>query len=172
LQALFLEIKKVSGEIRRINQDNMVQESKEAREAAAASLTWFAAGLAVAVTLGGLLAWHTLRTLLQPIRAVTESALAISAGNLDQVVPVLSGDELGQLAESFNVMARHLRDYRQSQLAQLLRAQKTSQATIDSFPDPVLVIDSEGQVEMANPAARRLLGVRPKQPGETSAATW
>src|SRR5262249_50605196 len=33
-------------------------------------------------------------------------------------------------------------------------------------------IDSEGQVEMANPAARRLLGVRPKQPGESSAATW
>src|SRR5262249_46940525 len=42
-----------------------------------------------------------------------------------------------------------------------LRAQQTSQATIDSFPDAVLVIDAEGQVEMANPAARRLLGVAP-----------
>ena len=32
-------------------------------------------------------------------------------------------------------------------------------ATIDSFPDPVLVVDDQSHVEMANPAARRLLGV-------------
>ncbi len=96
-----------------------------------------------------------------PIRAVTESAAAIGAGNLDQLVPIISGDELGQLASSFNNMARQLRDLRQSHHAQLIRAQQTSQATIDSFPDPVLVVDPRQRVEMANPAARRLLGVRP-----------
>src|SRR5262249_45376389 len=40
-----------------------------------------------------------------------------------------------------------------------LRAQRTSQASIDSFPDPVLVLDAEGYVEMANPAAQRVLGI-------------
>ena len=43
----------------------------------------------------------------------------------------------------------------------LLRAQKTAQATIDSFPDPVVVVDPMGSVEQANRAARRLLGVSP-----------
>ena len=57
-------------------------------------------------------------------------------------------------------MARQLRDFRQSHKAQLIRAQQTSQATIDSFPDPVLVVDPQQHVEMANPVARRLLGVR------------
>jgi signal transduction histidine kinase/HAMP domain-containing protein len=166
---LFGRLKAVSGQITRINQENMEQASRDARQASLRSLTGFAAGLAAAVVLAGLLAWRTVRTLLQPIRAVTQSALGISGGNLDQVVPVVSGDELGQLAEAFNVMARRLRDYRQSQSDRLLRAQRTSQATIDSFPDPVLVIDSEGRVEMANPAARRLLGVVPQQPGQRSA---
>jgi NtrC-family two-component system sensor histidine kinase KinB len=69
-------------------------------------------------------------------------------------------------------MAHHLREYRQSQSAQLLRAQQTIQATIDSFPDPVLVIDFEGSVEMANPAARRLLGVVPKQKGQAASGIW
>jgi PAS domain S-box-containing protein len=169
---LFRRLKTVSNEILRINQENMEQASREAHEAALSSLTWFAAGLAATVVLAGVLAWQTIRIILQPIRAVTHSALGISSGNLDQVVPVLSGDELGQLAEAFNVMARHLRDFRQSQSAQLLRVQRTTQATIDSFPDPVLVIDTEGQVEMANPAARRLLGVVPRQPGSPAAGTW
>lgn len=172
LLALFEKIKEVSRQIHALNQENMEQASEQARKTAVASLAWFGIGLAVAALLAVLLTWHTIRTVLQPIRAVTQSALGISAGNLDQVVPVLSADELSQLAEAFNVMARHLREFRQSQSAQLLRAQRTSQATIDSFPDPVLVIDLEGQVEMANPAARRLLGVVPKQKGQSAAGVW
>src|SRR6202043_1765172 len=105
-------------------------------------------------------------------QAVTQSALGIGRGNLDQVVPVTSRDELGELAEAFNGMARQLRHYRQTDYARLLRAQRTSQATIDSFPDPVLVIDTEDHVEMANPAARRLLGVVGDFDGKQAAIAW
>jgi signal transduction histidine kinase len=103
---------------------------------------------------------------------MTESATAIGAGNLDQLVAIDSDDELGQLSKAFNDMARQLRHYRQSHQAQLLRAQQTSQATIDSFPEPVLVVDPEQVVEMANPAARALLGVRPREEGQAVATAW
>ena len=159
LLATFKEIKRVSGEILRINQQNMEEASEQSRKLASNSLVWFGAGLAVAVLIAILLALHTVHTILRPIRAMTQAARGISAGNLDQVVPYLSKDELGDLAQAFNTMARHLRDIRQSHMARLLRAQRTSQASIDSFPDPVLVVDSEGHVEMANPAAQRILGV-------------
>lgn len=169
---LFRQIKVVANQILRINQEKMEQTSRDAQETAHISLIGFAAGFALAVTLAGWLAWLTTRTIVQPIRAVTESALAISAGSLDQVVPVVSNDELGQVAEAFNLMAHRLRDYRQSQSAQLLRVQRTTQATIDSFPDPVLVIAPEGQVELANPAACRLLGVAANHPGQPAARNW
>jgi signal transduction histidine kinase len=172
LNATFVQIKDTADDILQLNQSEMTQASQRASRTALDSLFWFGAGLAAAVLLAGLLAWHTVRSILQPIRAVTDSARGISLGNLNQVVPVLSHDELGQLAEAFNLMARHLRDYRQSQSAQLLRAQRTSQATIDSFPDPVLVIDADGYVEMANPAARRLLGVAPRQREQPAVGTW
>jgi signal transduction histidine kinase len=168
----FQEIKRVSGQILFINQKNMEDASQESRALAHDSLIWFGVGLAVAVFLALLLALHTIRTLLQPIQAVTQSALAIGAGNLDQVVPVTSRDELGQLAHAFNTMGRQLRHYRQTDYARLLRAQRTSQATIDSFPDPVFVVDAEGYVEMANPAARRLLGVVPKGKDQVPLAAW
>src|SRR5262249_20876221 len=94
------------------------------------------------------------------------------AGNLDQVVPYLARDELGQLAQAFNTMTRHLRDFRRTDYARLLRAQRTSQASIDSFPDPVLVVDDEGLVEMANPAARRLRGVLPGGGNSPAGPPW
>ncbi len=166
LEATFKQLKAVTRNIADLNHRSMMHASAEAQQAAAASFFWFGVGLVVALLLAALSALHTVRSVLRPIRALTDAALNISAGNLDQVLPQDQGDELGQLAGAFNTMARHLREYRQSQSARLLRAQKTSQATIDSFPDPVVVLDPEGRVEMANPAARRLLGVLPRHDGQ------
>src|SRR5437764_3726545 len=150
----------------------MKKTSDAATRSARASTLWLGLGLAVAILLAVLLAWHTIRTILRPIQALTAAAQGISEGNLDALIPYLSGDELGQLAQAFNTMAHHLRNLRRSQTAVLLRAQRTSQATIDSFPDPVIVIDSAGNVEMANPAARRLFGVSPKQDGQAATGPW
>jgi len=175
----FSDIKRVSGKILQMNQDNIEKASKKSREAskksrelAATSLVGLGIGLALAVVLALALALQTIRTILHAIKAVTQSALAIGQGNLDQVVPVTSHDELGQLAHAFNTMGRQLRHYRQTDYAKLLRAQRTSQATIDSFPDPVLVVDSEGRVEMANPAARQLLGVTPRTTEQEARLPW
>jgi signal transduction histidine kinase len=69
-------------------------------------------------------------------------------------------------------MARQLRDFRQSHKAQLIRAQQTSQATINSFPDPVLVVDRQQHVELANPAACRLFGALPQDPEKDATLAW
>ncbi len=159
LLAIFQQMKQVADEIMRLNQETMEQASREAREAADSSLLWFILCLSLVAVLGVLLARRTIGTILRPIQSVTESVLAIGAGNLDQVVPAVSSDELGRLVGAVNTMARQLRDFRQSQQARLLRLQQAAQAAIDSFPDPVLVVDRDGLVEMANPAARRILGV-------------
>ena len=170
LLASFKEIKSLSKEILRLNQQNMEKAASEARFTANSSIVGLGIGMALAVVLGLFWARHTVRTILHPLRAMTESALAIGAGNLDQVVPVTSGDELGQLAGAFNRMARQLRDYRQSQQARLRRLQQTTQAAIDSFPHPVLLIDPEGRIDLANPAMNRLLGLA--SGGDAAAPPW
>jgi two-component system, NtrC family, sensor histidine kinase KinB len=166
----FKDIKRVATDIRDLNQKNMVDESARAKASAGTARIWLAAGLAVTL-LAGLLALGTLRSILGPLQDVTESALAIGAGNLNQAVPTGGPEELARLARAFNRMSAQLRDYRQSASARLLRAQRTSQATIDAFPDPVLVLEPGGRVEMANPAARQVLGVSPPLENET-AVPW
>ncbi len=162
LHDVFQKLKGVAMAILRLNQENMERASTQAKTVARRSAIGMSIGLGVAIGLAVALLWLLIPSLLRPIEAMTRAARAIGEGHLFRSVPVIGQDELAELARTFNVMTQHLRDYRQSSSARLLRTQQTSQATIDSFPDPVLVIDPEGLVDLANPAARRLLGVAPR----------
>jgi signal transduction histidine kinase/HAMP domain-containing protein len=164
----FHEIKKLAAAIRDLNQSYMVEDSRNAKESASRAAKGMAVGLAIATLIAGLLAYGTSRSILAPLRGITESALAIGAGNLNQIVPTVGPEELSGLARAFNRMTAQLRGFRQSASARLLRAQRTSQATIDAFPDPVIVLEPGGRVEMANPAARQVLGVAAPDDGDTA----
>jgi NtrC-family two-component system sensor histidine kinase KinB len=157
----FSEIKNHADEILRLNHDNMKAMDRRARENASDSIRLMIVALIAAVVLTLWVSLRLNRSILNPIHAVTDGARAMARGELDQIVAAASRDELGDLAHAFNEMARTIRDYRQVGTARLLRAQKSAQATIDSFPDPVVVVDLAGSVEQANPAARRLLSVVP-----------
>ena len=127
-----------------INQENMSAMDRRARTNAATSIRLMIGALIAAVVLTVGVAVRLSRSILRPINMVTDGAKALARGELDQIVPAASRDELGELANAFNDMARTLREYRQAGTARLLRAQKTAQATIDSFPDPVVRGRSDG----------------------------
>ena len=157
----FEKIKRDADRILALNQENMSAMDRRARNNAATSIRLMIGALIAAVVLTLGVAVRLSRSILRPIHMVTDGAKALARGELDQIVPAASRDELGELANAFNEMARTLREYRQAGTARLLRAQKTAQATIDSFPDPVVVLEPTGSIEQANRAARRVLGVSP-----------
>ena len=154
----FNAIKAKADDVLGINQKNMEDESRRAREAAAVSVRLMIGALVGSAAVATVIALILSRSILEPIRGVTRGARALTRGDLDQVVAATTRDELGELAQAFNTMARTIREFREAGTARLVRAQKTAQATIDSFPDPVVVVDTTGAVERANPAARRILG--------------
>ena len=156
---LFDTIKRRADDVLAINQKNMTDENDRARQTAELSTRWMLFALLGSGAVASLIAIAASRAILEPIRAVTRAARGLAQGDLDQVVPSTTHDELGELAAAFNEMARTIRNFRQAGTARLLRAQQTAQATIDSIPDPVIVVDPTGLVERANPAARRIFGV-------------
>ena len=117
-------------------------------------LLWFMMIVALAATLMAYLGLS--RGLLRPLKSLTSSIKQIGEGHLNQNVPVVSHDELGALAYSFNQMAAQLRQYQSNTSVELLRLNETIRATLASFPDPVFVLNSEGSVEFRNPAADQL----------------
>ena len=100
-------------------------------------------------------------SILRSVRSLTRSAREIERGNLDLLVEVNSGDEIGQLAAAFNSMSGKLRDFRKSDHDRLLRTQLTTQLAIDSLPDAVFVIGPQGEIEISNRTAARHFGIIP-----------
>jgi len=154
---LFTEIKNTAQRILELNQDNMISADHQARDLSATSVRYMIIAM-VAGLVGALYFVHLLlRSILTPIQSLTRFSRELGEGNLDQVVPVLSDDELGQLADAFNKMAAKLRAYRQITSDEILQARQMTEITFSAFPDPIIAFDSHGTVNFKNPAAEKLL---------------
>lgn len=79
-------------------------------------------GIALIVALISFLATHSM---VRPLLHLTDIASQISAGNIDLQAHVLSNDEIGHLAKSFNTMTARLRDLLRGEQQQRLRLQQT-----------------------------------------------
>ena len=108
----------------------------------------FAGGLAL--LFGILLSFFTSRRLVAPLRRLTQAADRIGHGHLDERVSIRSKDEVGQLANAFNVMADNLdrqetlRKQFTADIAHELRTPLTSiKSYIEAFQDGVLPADQE-----------------------------
>ncbi len=112
--------------------------------------------LVLALGISGYASFKLDKTILKPIQTLTTAAREIGHGNLDQTVPVLSDDELGELAITFNKMAAQLNTYRQSTTEQIIRLHRTMEAALASFSDPVFIMDTHGRVALDNRAAQTL----------------
>ncbi len=172
LHQQFENIRTVARDILHLNQEHMEQANRDAQETARLSVLRLGIGLLAGALFAGLAAWGLLHSVVPPVEALTRAARAASEGRLGSAVPETGTAEMGELTRAFNDLLVRLRDYRHSSSERLLRSQQTSQATIDSFPDPVVVVDPEGRVDLANPAARSLLGVVPLKGPDPAALPW
>jgi two-component system phosphate regulon sensor histidine kinase PhoR len=77
----------------------------------------------------------------------------VAGGNLDYRTSVRRSDELGDLATSLNDMASQL----QTQVDQLATEKERSEQVLSAMSEGVIVVDEQGRVVRANPAARRVL---------------
>jgi NtrC-family two-component system sensor histidine kinase KinB len=157
LLPLFTEIKNNAQEVIRINQENMVQADHHARALSADSTRAMVILLVFGIVLALSLGYGLQRTILRPIQTLTAVSKELGEGRLDQVVPVESHDELGQLADAFNKLAARLRVYRQTTTDQLSQARHMTEITFSAFPDSILALSMDGKINFANPAAGKLL---------------
>jgi signal transduction histidine kinase len=103
------------------------------------------------------------RSLVEPVLELTRGVRSVEQGRLDLNVPVRQEDEMGQLALAFNAMAERLRQHDRGFRARLLRAQRITQMAINSFSDPVAVLNPAGLVEICNRSAEALFGLKAGQ---------
>lgn len=113
----------------------------------------------VAVVLTGLIvafiSMNVASTIAGPISHMNAMALKMAAGDLHQRVHVKLKDEVGQLAESLNVMADRLHD----NMEQLAQDRHKMETMLFTMADGIVVTDRLGAITLFNRAAERLFGL-------------
>ncbi|HTN21315.1 MAG TPA: ATP-binding protein [Pelobium sp.] len=94
-----------------------------------------------------------------PIKELTKSIEEIAKENYSKRVNFEEHNEFGDLAKSFNQMAKKLSEYSESNLAKLLVQKKRIETLIENMPDPVIGLDESGKVLFVNTAGEKTIGL-------------
>jgi len=152
----FTKVKDTAQGVIRINQDNMVSADHAARKLSERSTHYMIVAVLAGIAGAIFFANRLQRSILEPIQTLTAVSRDLGEGKLDQVVPVGSTDELGELADAFNKMASKLRVYRRATSDQILQARQMTEITFSAFPDAIIALSPDGRINFMNPAADRL----------------
>lgn len=101
--------------------------------------------------------------LLAPLASIFRTAVAFGHGNLSGRITVVSHDELGELAETFNQMAVAIEDKitrLQDSISEVRQLKGTLADIIDSLPSVIAVVDQESRVALWNEKAEHFTGVK------------
>src|SRR5258707_287953 len=94
------------------------------------------------------------RSITQPLRSLTKTASAIGGGDYSSVVAVRRNDELGELANAFNVMLVKVRDTQR----ELERDISERTARLEAAPSAMLMVDERGRMTLVNAQLEHLFG--------------
>jgi two-component system, NtrC family, sensor histidine kinase KinB len=159
MEPAFAQVKLAAGKVLELNQAAMVRKSDEARSASARSVTLAALATLLALAAGIFTSGLLTQRALLPLGRLQAAVRRLAQGDLTARSAVAGEDEIALLSQEFDAMAQSLESYRRSSLGELLAAQQSSQAAIDSLPDPVIVLSAGSGISNVNEAANALLGV-------------
>ena len=121
-----------------------------------AEVTTILSGIAIAALLFVAAAALITRMITRPVRQITKAAESIASGNLEQIIPTRTYDEIGRLGHAFNDMSQHLK----TTMASIVEGRNNLAAVLTNLTDGVLMTDSEERIILANPAAERLFNFK------------
>jgi hypothetical protein len=99
------------------------------------------------------------RRLAFPILAIEEAARKVTGGDLEARAPVLTQDEIGTLAGSFNDMTTHLGGL----YATMQRNEERFRTLIEASSDVTMLVGRDGAISFVSPSVERHYGYAPAE---------
>jgi len=95
-----------------------------------------------------------------PISSLSEGILAIAGKNYKKRIYLRQGDEFGDLANAFNIMAGKLDEYESSNLAQIKFEKSRIETIINQMRDGIIGLDEKRNILFLNAVSEKLLGLK------------
>lgn len=97
-------------------------------------------------------------TITKPIKELVVGVKNIATGNFKQRVDLPLGGELGELIFSFNEMAEKLERYEEQNIEELTAEKAKLETLVATIADGAVLLDTNLQIVLVNPTARRIFG--------------
>lgn len=102
-----------------------------------------------------ILGYFIARNISEPIEEITSKVLKLSEGNFDQKVEVHSEDEIGDLANIFNLLTQKL----QFNIKEVTKEKSKMEAIIEFMNDGLVALNMSNEIMHINSRAKKLLNV-------------
>ncbi|WP_017755625.1 ATP-binding protein [Calidifontibacillus oryziterrae] len=126
--------------------DVVGQTSKETTK-----MILLSAGIAIVLTT--IFAFFLSSRVTAPLRIMREAAFEMAKGKFNSKVPILTHDEIGELALAFNRMGRQLEFH----IEALNQEKEQLTSILSSMADGVITLNRYGDILISNPPAKRFL---------------
>jgi len=94
-----------------------------------------------------------------PIQSLTESIQQIAQKNYSQRLDFDSGDEFGEMARSFNLMAQKMEEYDNINVSKIISEKKRTETIVSRMNEAIIGLDDRKNILFANPPALELAGL-------------
>lgn len=133
----------------------LYQPLSAVEEAAAETrrIIYLSAGIALVLTT--VFAFFLSSRITAPLRKMRQAALEVAQGQFHTKVPILTQDEIGQLAIAFNRMRRELN----RNISELNQEKEQLSHILASMADGVITLDRQGRILLTNPQAEEVLAL-------------
>lgn len=145
--------KVITGVVRLAVSTHAIQRSE--RQITGSILTAIGIATLLAVLLSLLITAYTVR----PIQELTRSTQQLAEGRPVELGSSMRRDEIGQLQNGFQFMAHQL----DSRINELRTERSKMEAVLSNMTDGILIVDTQGIVQLINPAALRMFHIGHQQ---------
>lgn len=114
-------------------------------------IIYLSAGIAIILTT--VFAFFLSSRINAPLRKMKEAATNAAKGKFNTNIPIVTRDEIGELAVAFNQMAKEIR----TNMDALNQEKEQLSSILSSMADGVITFDRSGQILQTNPPAERFL---------------
>src|SRR5690625_4435070 len=114
-------------------------------------IIFLAAGIAIILTT--IFAFFLSTRITAPLIQMREAAIDLARGEFNKKVPILTNDEIGELAVAFNHMGKQLNYH----INALSHEKEQMTSVVNSMADGVITLNRDGEIIVINPPAERFI---------------
>ena len=163
MELLFTEVKNAIMQIYDLNMKAILDKNENLVSTSNTLTIYLVLTVLVSIIMALIMIFAFPQQIIRPLSDLTEKIEMINEGKYHQRLDVVSNDEIGILAKTFNNMAEKLESYEAQHYDEIIFEKKRMESLVESLKDAVILIDENRMVVLINNTVLKITGLEEKE---------